>query len=189
MVVTTLNLHYFERLFSEIDVGRHGMISVRRTDSSRLVVRWPVMADRMNNEAKDIPPQKQIESGVSEGVVRYAGRTDGQDRIFAFKRVAGYPFYILVGRNVDEQFAGWLKTTFLTSAFSIMALSLLGVFLQRLKKSETRLQKSEAQYRAVVENQTDAVCRWTPDTRLTFANTIYRELFGFADKASSRGPM
>jgi PAS domain S-box-containing protein len=46
------------------------------------------------------------------------------------------------------------------------------------KKTEAALAESQAIYLAVVENQTDPVCRWLPDTTLTFVNNAYCDYFG-----------
>lgn len=43
---------------------------------------------------------------------------------------------------------------------------------------ERRLAESEARYRAIVESQTDLVCRYTPDTVLTYVNDAYCKFFG-----------
>lgn len=43
---------------------------------------------------------------------------------------------------------------------------------------ERALKESEARYRAVVEDQTDAICRFRANNVLTFANTAYLEQFG-----------
>jgi len=40
------------------------------------------------------------------------------------------------------------------------------------------LKKSEARYRAVVEDQTELICRFKPDTTLTFVNEAYCRYFG-----------
>ncbi len=42
---------------------------------------------------------------------------------------------------------------------------------------ETALQKTEALYRQLVENQPDLICRFLPDTTLTFVNTAYARFF------------
>ena len=44
---------------------------------------------------------------------------------------------------------------------------------------------SEARYRAIVDAQDDAVCRWSPDTRLTFTNARYRALFGLGEEEAT----
>jgi len=47
---------------------------------------------------------------------------------------------------------------------------------QRL--AEEALRESEARYRALVENQVEAVCRWLPDTTLTYVNEAFCRLLG-----------
>lgn len=51
------------------------------------------------------------------------------------------------------------------------------------KDLERRLYKSEARYRAVVEDQTELVCRFTPDKKLTFANSAFCRHFGLDKQA------
>jgi PAS domain S-box-containing protein len=46
------------------------------------------------------------------------------------------------------------------------------------KKTEEELRHSEARYRAIVEDQTELICRHLPDTTLTFANDTYCRYFG-----------
>jgi PAS domain S-box-containing protein len=46
------------------------------------------------------------------------------------------------------------------------------------KRAEEALRKSEERYREVVESQTDLVCRYLPDTTLTFVNEAYCRFFG-----------
>lgn len=41
------------------------------------------------------------------------------------------------------------------------------------KEWEAALQKSEQQYRAIVEDQTEYICRWLPDGKHTFVNEAY----------------
>ncbi len=48
----------------------------------------------------------------------------------------------------------------------------------RERKAVSALEKSEERYRAVVEDQTELICRFTPDGRLTFVNDAYCRYFG-----------
>lgn len=45
------------------------------------------------------------------------------------------------------------------------------------------LRHSEARYRAVIEDQTELICRFTPDGTLTFVNQAYGRYFGAAPSA------
>jgi PAS domain S-box-containing protein len=45
------------------------------------------------------------------------------------------------------------------------------------RRKDRDLAESEARYRSIVEGFTTPVCRWKPDTTLTYANAAYRELF------------
>jgi len=46
------------------------------------------------------------------------------------------------------------------------------------KRAERALQESEARYRAIVEDQTELICRFLPDGTLTFVNEAYCKYFG-----------
>jgi PAS domain S-box-containing protein len=50
--------------------------------------------------------------------------------------------------------------------------------LKQRKRVEKTLLESEQRYRAVVENQTELICRFLPDGRLTFVNDAYSRCFG-----------
>ncbi len=46
------------------------------------------------------------------------------------------------------------------------------------KQMESALRESEARYRAVVEDQTELICRFRADGQLTFVNEVYARYFG-----------
>ncbi|MBX3013216.1 MAG: PAS domain S-box protein [Caldilineaceae bacterium] len=50
--------------------------------------------------------------------------------------------------------------------------------ITQLKEAELALEQSEERYRRVVEDQTDLICRFTPDFKLTFVNRPYSKAFG-----------
>ena len=54
------------------------------------------------------------------------------------------------------------------------------VLFRNLKQSEEALRESETRYRAIVEDQTELICRWLPDGTLTYVNEAYCRYFGMS---------
>lgn len=63
----------------------------------------------------------------------------------------------------------------------VAQLALIGGLLtqrRRLRRAEAETRTSEARYRSVVETQTEMICRFLPDTTLTFVNDAYCRVCG-----------
>ena len=60
---------------------------------------------------------------------------------------------------------------------TVAAIEVVRDITQR-KLAEQRLQQSEARLRAIIEDQTELICRFTPDALLTFVNEAYCRYFG-----------
>ena len=149
LIVATIRLPYLERLFAEIKVGEQGMISIRRSDDSRLVVRWPVVEAEINRPATQTPPYQRIRAGERRGVIRYIGKTDGVERIFAYYAISDFPFYVLVGRAVEEQFRVWRNSAILSTALTLLGLGVIAVFFIRLRRGESIIHASAQRLRAL----------------------------------------
>jgi PAS domain S-box-containing protein len=61
--------------------------------------------------------------------------------------------------------------------FSCVSLLVLGALLEERKKADAALRRSEERYREVVETQTEMICRYLPDSTLTFVNDAYCRYF------------
>jgi PAS domain S-box-containing protein len=61
----------------------------------------------------------------------------------------------------------------------VQSLLIIGLVMQvrRRRRAEESLRASEERYRNVVESQTDLICRYLPDTTLTFVNDAYCRYF------------
>ncbi|MBL7065591.1 MAG: PAS domain S-box protein [Anaerolineae bacterium] len=71
-----------------------------------------------------------------------------------------------------------LIETVLITAVGLFTVSRLILDITERERAEEALRESEARYRAVVEDQTELVCRFRPDGTLTFVNAAYCRYFG-----------
>lgn len=178
ILAARIDLNFFKAQFARLSLGERGMASIRHSQTSQLVVRWPDLKGRMNNAAPNIPPQILINQGINRGVTRYVGATDGVERIFAFQKIAGYPFYVLIGREIHEQFSRWYADAAIALIIGLGIITASGILLRRLRLNRNELQQSRLRYIAIVENQTDAVCRWTLQHEISYANSRFIAMFG-----------
>ncbi|BHH81829.1 PAS domain S-box protein [Desulforhopalus sp. 52FAK] len=85
--------------------------------------------------------------------------------------------------NADTQRAHRrLRITSILFLIAGILSSLLVAYLviKRQNSISKDLLESEARYRSLIENQTDLVCRFTPDGHFSFVNDIYCDFFGMS---------
>lgn len=84
-----------------------------------------------------------------------------------FRRPEGKPFWAEV--TLSEVVRSDAHRSYFTAVISDVS--------ERLR-IEADLKASEARYRSIVEDQVDLICRFKPDTTLTFVNPAYAHAFG-----------
>ena len=70
----------------------------------------------------------------------------------------------------------WLWAAFVFGP--CLAVTLFLLHIRSRKRYESAIQESETRYRAIVEDQTELICRNRPDGTLTFVNEAYCRYFG-----------
>lgn len=180
IAVAALNLEYLIDLFAKLDVGEHGMVSIRRRDDSRLVTRWPMVEKEINQTAPKTPPYLMITEGIPKGVIQYIGKTDGVDRIFAFHQVDHGPFFVLVGRSIDEGFSTWRQMALLATLISVSILAYLGHTLYRNKRGEESLRISEQRLQLSSAIAHQAWFDLNPQTGNIIVSEHYPKLLGYS---------
>jgi diguanylate cyclase (GGDEF)-like protein/PAS domain S-box-containing protein len=154
------------------------MVAVRRSDDSSLVMRWPEAPLRINQPALQLAPFLRVQAGEVAGVVRGLSANEDVERIFGFQVLEGYPFFVVVGRSVDEQFALWEQTALMAAAIALATLALLLAVQLSLSRSRARLAQNEHHFDALIDSRHEVTCVWLPDTTLVSCNLRYAELLG-----------
>ena len=159
VVYAVVTLDRFHKMFGALNLGAHGLVSMRETDLS-LVVRFPNPQSIGNKTAS---PQylAAIKSQPEAGCYRSPTGLDGIYRTISYRLIARYPAYIIVGLAAEDYLAEWqseaYKVAGLVAFFLLMTLLASGQSLRVWKRQRSalaQLEESERKYRLLFENMT-----------------------------------
>jgi len=143
-----LELSYFEQQFRQLDIGRNGVVFLRRTDHGELVLRWPPIEKEVNRPMPpDQPILRAVQAGRNESVNEYVAFTDGVRRISGTVVVKNYPFFLTVALAVDDALAGWRRLAWLVGATWTALLVLGSALMLRLWRSDRERRTLELRLR------------------------------------------
>lgn len=124
----TLNLSYFTRLFSEIDLGQHGAINLYLQDGTR-IARYPFTEDDIGANIAGAPTFEKFLRQYSGSFVEISVR-DGIERHYSFTRVGDLPLILNVALSTDEVEADWrMKALVIGSIVSVLCGLTIGLSL------------------------------------------------------------
>ena len=151
VVVVTLGVKNFLRLFGQLDVGQEGAIGLSYTDGT-LLVRYPFREQDMGRNFSKSPIFAKYLVDQSVGTASFTSSLDGVARLYAFRRSDQLPLITIVALGKREALAAW-RTEALLSAVVVTGLlgltGLIGWFLilgiRRRIKAEDQLRETQQQ--------------------------------------------
>lgn len=155
VVSAPLDLGYFERILKSIPLGPGGALAVRRLDNHALVIRQPPAPEQINQVLQSTNPLVQnLLSGERSGTVRQVAQTDGVQRIYAYRALESFPFYVVAGLSNADVNADWQRRAMIMGGLGLvlfLALSLVLIWLFRNQEAEfsaaDRLRQNQEQLR------------------------------------------
>ncbi|MBB2929017.1 sensor domain-containing diguanylate cyclase [Paraburkholderia silvatlantica] len=107
IVVGTLRLNYFHRLFEGTTLGDHGSITLVRPDGT-VLMRRPYNQREVGQSIAGPPsfnPLIQADRGSYVGTATL----DGAKRLYSFRHVGKYPLIVVVGLATEDIYAEWKR--------------------------------------------------------------------------------
>lgn len=146
IVAATLHLSYFHQMFVDSILGRHGTITLLRTDGT-VLMRQPFHESDIGSSlagGHSFPPLVQSDHGTYVDIAVL----DHIERLYSFRRIGKYPLVVVVGFATEDIYAGWYKraiaigiVTFVLDVLFIMLSLMFSRQLRMRMEMERQLQQ------------------------------------------------
>lgn len=146
VVVMALDMAYFRDLFSGLALGEDGVISLY-SDDGVTYMRVPYDASFIGREISNRPNFQRLKAMLAENDGSFFARsgTDGEKRLYTFRRIPDAPLIVLLGRSERVIFKNWYETLYSVLLLLIIFSSLAGVLLLLVRRELVRRVAAEKQ--------------------------------------------
>lgn len=184
-VVGAIRLSYFADLFSALNLGLEGSITLLGEDGT-IIFRAPSPPDGIGADTTPPADLARLRSGP-QGSFIGAPAADGERRLDVFRQIGGYPLIVEVGLATRDIDGRWIRQGLtiggLMLALCGIALALILQFGRELGKrlaAEQRQAALAAEYRLLSDNTADMITRFDRDFRRVFVSPACERLLGYA---------
>lgn len=185
VVSAPLELEYFDRFFNSIRLGQNGAFAIRRADNHTLALRRPNVPSEINLPLSETHPVRaSMAENVRQGTLQFAAQSDGVVRIYAYRKLQKYPFYVLAGLAQEDVTSIWRKRALTVGAISFSLLFTLALLLYWLFRAQEREVLAAEHFRQQQERLREAervarVGSWEIDLleqRVLWSDEVYQIL-------------
>ena len=200
LVYGTIALEHFLTIFSSLDVGKHGVITLR-DEKLALIARYPEpqeITEVVGKKNASPELQNAVQVRKDAGSYRTARSFSNVQRIYSYHKISNRPLYVIVGLAYEDYVGAWRSEAAGVSA--LVALFIFGTFVsswlvyrgwmrratavQTLTRHEEAMRESEMRHRLLFDNSRDAMMTLTPPLwKFTSGNPAALEMFGARDAA------
>uniref|UniRef100_C6E1G4 histidine kinase n=1 Tax=Geobacter sp. (strain M21) TaxID=443144 RepID=C6E1G4_GEOSM len=163
VIYVAIIVEHFATLFSTINVGPHGAITL--TDTKSIVIaRSPVpghTGSYLGKELKSAGLKKLIDEGLTVGSYRSKSALDGVQRTITFRVINGYPLLVFVGMAPSDYLHEWrldaLKMGGLVVSFMLISIITSRLIYERRKReklAEAELYQHKVYLESIVVQRT-----------------------------------
>ena len=155
-----------EELFSSIQLGEHGIITLFDVER-RILIRHPGLREMADEQVVRVAAPGTIEAlAAGKTIASYMALSpfDGLRRTLSFRRIAHYPVYILAGQAEQDYLAPWWRECAMGGTFLlVITLGSILLGLSTRRYMEASLQVEVLEDRQAAHDHLAAIIRAIPD--------------------------
>lgn len=172
VVVAGMELSYLDRLFSSLDIGPNGAVSLRDEEMA-IIVRVPERAglgSAVGNKA--VAPQtiEALRANPRSGSYETLTALDGIHRHVVYRKAVHWPLYLFVGLASVDFLAPWREELAVQGTLAALFLVISTGLAWGLVRSQRNLLQSEANLRAIWDSEPECVTLESSDGFLLDVN-------------------
>ncbi|HEY2135910.1 MAG TPA: PAS-domain containing protein, partial [Xanthobacteraceae bacterium] len=177
LLVAVMELSYFERLFSTINVGPGSSVALVRRDG-RLLVRFPKVDMSVAHSFGGNALFRTVLPQSGKGVVRLTSILTGQERLLAGQKLGGVAAAVSVGMDDEAALAGWRKGALEMTGMAVMILLVIGgmIVLCAGQVGEA-LNRQRFRLDTALEHMSHGLCMFDAHGALMVLNARYLEIY------------
>lgn len=197
VAIAILPLDYFSRLFNSLDVGAHGVVSMR-DESLALLARAPEhegIGRSVGNRVVSAQTRHHIATKPESGDYETVVTLDGVTRRMAYRKAARQQLYIFVGQAIEDYLAPWWRQVQLVLSLAL-SFTLITIWaavasfrrehaqmlaIDELRRGKEELARSEAKFRSLYDSTRDAMLLLDGEI-IVDCNRSALDLFGLSSR-------
>lgn len=144
VVVGTIEVDFFARLYDGFDVGPRGTILLA-LDNGTLIYRRPYSESLPGTDVSRGPVYQLYKSNGASGTAMLTARIDNVERLYSYRRLHAFPLIVACGQAKSEILGEWYQSVITVSAVSVMAIFFLGFLGLRLVRQIVIRDRLEAE--------------------------------------------
>ncbi|RIX44614.1 MAG: hybrid sensor histidine kinase/response regulator [Rhodocyclales bacterium GT-UBC] len=139
VLYANISVTQFAQVFSKVALGPFGAATIRTTDLA-LVHRHPGGKGAVGSREVSKELQEMIQAHPAGGEYVAATALDGIERSNAYRRIDGYPFYVIVGLATDDYLGGWRNSMLMIAGLSGFAVLITALAAWLVYRGARRMQ-------------------------------------------------
>jgi len=183
VLTATLNLARIAQSFEALNLPPRSVIYLRRSDDHRLLIRYPYLDSELNKPIRS-PITERIDAGETSGSARYRAWLDGEPRIYGFRKLESYPFYVIVGLSESAALQSWRHNAWVVGlVLAGLSVALMAAIVHMLRLERLRLAAQQDVERAheLLHDAVDSIpvglVIYDPQGRLIMVNEALLQMF------------